>query len=112
MHPRVPPVRVVASGAVCVDEVAPRCIGFKTPKPLTLYNMDSQCTALVGPHHHDTARHVQQFSVLVIALEYRLCAWGGVRCGLCRCNGPALHRLQGVSKCDYLVNSLNGASWE
>ena len=70
--------------------------------------MDSQCAALVGPHHHDTARHVQQFSVLVITLEYRLCARGGVRCGLCRCNGPAL---QGVPKFDYLVNSLNGAPW-
>ena len=31
--------------------------------------MDSQCAALVGPHHHDTARHVQQFSVLVIILS-------------------------------------------
>ena len=36
MPPRVPPVRVVASGAVCVDVVAPRCTGFKTPKSLKI----------------------------------------------------------------------------
>ena len=36
MPPRVPPVRVVASGAVCVDVVAPRYTGFQAPKPLAI----------------------------------------------------------------------------